>query len=245
VQFYGFGTNITYDAAGRLRLAHSGAFANGASTMFMLLPSERLGIVVLTNGLPVGLPETIAYDFMDRAEFGKPERDWYPVFKAGFASVLENRSELAGKKRPVNPAPALANSAYVGRYESAYYGPASIVQRNGHLAVVLGPKKFTFPLTHWNGNVFSIDPSEHDNEDVSALTFTVSRDGRRATKFVVEYLNGNTFGTFTRRTRTLGKTGPDGLSGQGTPSLQAARVGVLQSRTWAQQSLHRDVAHTR
>ena len=37
--FYGYGMNVSYDYAGRLRLSHSGAFLQGASTTFALLPT--------------------------------------------------------------------------------------------------------------------------------------------------------------------------------------------------------------
>jgi CubicO group peptidase (beta-lactamase class C family) len=47
--FYGLGWNVSYDEQGRLRLNHSGAFALGAATHVNLVPTEQLGIVVLTN----------------------------------------------------------------------------------------------------------------------------------------------------------------------------------------------------
>ena len=39
-----------------------------------MLPSENLGIIVLTNGQPTReFPEAIAATFMDLAELGKPQ----------------------------------------------------------------------------------------------------------------------------------------------------------------------------
>src|SRR5690606_6085819 len=57
--FYGLGWNVGYDPQGRLRLSHSGAFLLGAATAVFLVPSEQLGIVVLTNAAPIGVPEAI------------------------------------------------------------------------------------------------------------------------------------------------------------------------------------------
>jgi len=54
--FYGFGTNVGDDYSGRVRLNHSGAFLQGAATNYILLPDQQLGIVVLTNGMPIGSP---------------------------------------------------------------------------------------------------------------------------------------------------------------------------------------------
>ena len=55
--FYGFGWNVNYDDEGRVRLNHSGGFDLGAATVVNLVPSEHLGIVVLSNGMPIGVPE--------------------------------------------------------------------------------------------------------------------------------------------------------------------------------------------
>ena len=54
-QLYGLGWNLETDHLGFLRWSHSGAFSSGASTTPVLLPQERLGIVVLTNGMPQGV----------------------------------------------------------------------------------------------------------------------------------------------------------------------------------------------
>ena len=58
--FYGLGWNVSYDEEGRLRLSHSGAFELGAATVVALVPSEALGIVVLTNAFPLGVAEGLA-----------------------------------------------------------------------------------------------------------------------------------------------------------------------------------------
>ncbi len=72
--FYGLGTDVSNDATGRLRVSHSGAFFQGAATNYVLLPAEGLGIVVLTNGMPVGVPESITASFLDYVEAGSPAR---------------------------------------------------------------------------------------------------------------------------------------------------------------------------
>ena len=48
-----------------MTLNHSGAFDLGAATVVVLVPSEKLGIVVLTNGAPIGVPEAVSADFLD------------------------------------------------------------------------------------------------------------------------------------------------------------------------------------
>src|SRR5438477_9604194 len=63
---YGLGWNVSYDDHGRLHLNHSGAFALGAATYVLLLPSEQLGIAVLTNAYPIGFAEALGTTFVDQ-----------------------------------------------------------------------------------------------------------------------------------------------------------------------------------
>jgi CubicO group peptidase (beta-lactamase class C family) len=194
--FYGLGMNVSYDEAGRVRLGHSGAFALGAGTAIGMLPSEHLGIVVLTNGMPIGVPESIIADFFDLAEMGKIERDWFAAYTPLFAQLFVNPSALAGKQPPANAAPALAETAYAGTYHSGFYGDMTIAARSGRLVMVLGPRHEEFPLAHWTGNTFAYMPRGENALGISAVTFAVANG--QATSVVVENLNQEKLGTFSR-----------------------------------------------
>lgn len=194
--FYGLGMNVSYDKAGRLRLSHSGGFASGAATNVLMLPSEHLGIVVLTNGMPIGVPETLSQEFMDLAEFGHIERDWFAGYTPFFTKFYANPSILAQKSAPAKAQPGLANAAYIGTYQNAFYGPAHVRERNGRLVMLLGPQLKAFPLSHWDGNTFAFYPTGENAVGISSVTF--STRGNRAQSMVVEYLNENKLGTFTR-----------------------------------------------
>jgi len=196
--FYGLGTGVGYDEGGRLRLSHSGGFASGGATMFLLLPSANLGIVVLTNGMPIGVPESIAAEFMDIAEFGSVRHDWFPGYTRLLAPMYHNPSALADKTPPRNATPALANSAYTGSYANTYYGPAVIALKNGALVVELGPHRRAFALKHWDGNTFSYAPAGENAVGISAVTFTVPSGAKHASKLTVENLNADGLGTFSR-----------------------------------------------
>lgn len=196
--FYGLGTGVGYDEAGRLRLSHSGAFVSGGATTFVLLPSASLGIVVLTNGMPIGVPEAIAAQFMDIAEFGKVRHDWFAGYSRQLAGLYHNPSVIAGKTPPKNATPALATSVYAGTYHNSYYGPAIITVKNGVLVMELGPHREAFPLSHWDANAFSYQERGENAVGVSAVTFTVPPGAKHAAKVTVENLNANGLGTFTR-----------------------------------------------
>ena len=85
--FYGLGWDVGYDALGRATWNHSGDFWSGAGTTVSLLPTEQLGIAVLTNASAVGAAEAIAYHFLDLATYGKPTVDWFAYVAKLFASL--------------------------------------------------------------------------------------------------------------------------------------------------------------
>src|SRR5438093_1085459 len=125
--FYGLGWNVSYDDQGRLRLNHSGAFALGTATYVNLVSAEQLGIVVLTNAYPIGIAEALGTTFVDTALYGKPTQDWLAIFKQAFSNPAAVGTVLGFdySKLPASPAPAIRNSAYVGRYTNDFFGEIS------------------------------------------------------------------------------------------------------------------------
>ncbi|MGE7390736.1 serine hydrolase [Streptomyces sp. NPDC004126] len=194
-QFYGLGWNVNYDDAGRLRLSHSGGFELGANTNVTMVPLERLGIVVLTNGSPVGLADSIALDFFDIAEHGKPTADWLGLIAATYEQLNDAvRSDTDYAHPPAGAGPARDDSAYTGTYENPYYGPATVTAdpSGKGLVLSLGPKPMRFPLTHYDGDTFSFETS---GENAAGRTGVFFSDGTLR----IEYLDQNHLGTFTQK----------------------------------------------
>lgn len=173
--FYGLGWNLEVDHLGQNRWAHSGAFTNGAGTTVVLLPELKLGVVVLTNGAPIGAAETIADQITDTIVVGQPTRDWSAYWTTAFQPLFAVPTELATP--PADPTPALANSAYVGTYANDFYGSNEIVDDNGALQLIAGPARVTLPLTHFDGNTFTYAPQPGLPTVPAPLTFGVGADG--------------------------------------------------------------------
>jgi CubicO group peptidase (beta-lactamase class C family) len=197
--FYGLGWNVSYDDQGRLRLNHSGAFALGAATHVSLVPSEQLGIVVLTNAYPIGMAEALGTTFLDTALYGEPIQDWFAIFKQAFSNPAAVGTVLGFdySKPPASPAPALKNGAYVGRYTNDYFGEISFIEKDGGLAIVQGPKNKTFPMQHYDRDTFTYDTADENAVGRSGITFTIGANGK-ATQVVVENLNVRGEGAFKR-----------------------------------------------
>lgn len=196
--FYGYGFNVGNDAAGRVRIGHSGAFGLGAGTTFLGIPDLDLGIVVLTNAAPIGAAEALSQEFADIAEFGSIQHDWRPLYAAAFAPGSAPAGSLAGQTPPANPAPASPNSAYVGTYQNDYVGPATISEAGAGLVLALGPQGQQFPLTHWDGQVFTMVPTGENAPDgsISAVTFDVTGD--TASAMTIEFYDKEGLGVFRR-----------------------------------------------
>jgi CubicO group peptidase (beta-lactamase class C family) len=195
--FYGLGIYTTVDPAGRVRLSHSGIFDAGASTTCVLVPSEKLGIVVLTNGEPVGLPEAVAAAFLDSALAGHPTADWLAHYHDLYAA---KPPPPLTDDRPTPPAPTRADSAYVGTYGNDYYGSAEVSASSRGLVIEMGPRKMRFPLAPWDGDTFVI---EHVLEftmagEKSLARFSAGADGK-ASSVKIDLLNADGLGTFTRK----------------------------------------------
>ncbi|HEY5879685.1 MAG TPA: serine hydrolase [Nakamurella sp.] len=196
--FYGYGFNVGNDAAGRVRIGHSGAFGLGAGTTFLGIPDLDLGIVVLTNAAPIGAAEALSQEFADIAEFGSIQHDWRPLYAAAFAPGSAPAVSLVGQTPPANPAPASPNSAYVGTYQNDYVGPATISEAGAGLVLALGPQGQQFPLTHWDGQVFTMVPTGENAPDgsISAVTFDVTGD--TASAMTIEFYDKEGLGVFRR-----------------------------------------------
>jgi CubicO group peptidase (beta-lactamase class C family) len=199
-QFYGLGWGVSYDQQGRLRLSHSGAFALGASTTVSLVPAEHLGVIVLVNAAPVGVAEGLAYSFIDQALYGKVTQDWLPLMARFFADPA-SLGIVPGadySKAPAAPTPALAPGAYVGTYANDYYGEVQVTEDGGRLSIVEGPQKMTFPLTHYDRDIFTYIPPGENADGASGVAFTLAPDGK-ASLVTIENLNPHGDGVFPRK----------------------------------------------
>jgi CubicO group peptidase (beta-lactamase class C family) len=196
--FYGLGTNVSYDYTGRLRLSHSGGFAQGAATAITMVPLDGLGMVVLTNGMPIGVPEAIIGYFLDHVYAGTQQQNWLALFGERFAQMYVNHSQLAGKTPPASPVPPQPDSFYQGTYENPYYGPVEVTAGDGTLHLLIGPKPSDFPLKHWSGDLFAFFPTGENAVGITAATFTPGASGTLAQGVTLEYYDATGLGTFTR-----------------------------------------------
>ncbi|WP_207538593.1 serine hydrolase [Sabulicella rubraurantiaca] len=197
--FYGLGWNIGQDEAGRILWNHSGAFNLGAATSVHILPAEGLGIVVLTNAQPVGVPEAVCRCFLDLATAGRVTRDWLALFGEAFTKMsAPNYGTAVDYARPPSPPfPPLPDTAYAGLYRSELFGDAEIATGTNGLELRLGPRRAAFALRHFDRDVFTYQPVGENAYGPSAVAFAVGAD-RKATSATIENLATEGQGRFDR-----------------------------------------------
>ncbi|SFU15991.1 serine hydrolase [Arthrobacter sp. ov118] len=203
-RFYGLGWNVSYDDHARLVLGHSGAFNLGAATAVSMLPGEQLGIVVLTNGRPQGIPEAICATFFDTAQNGAPTVDWFGFTATAFQKIDEaEKPKVDYSPAPAGPKPARGNGFYAGSYANSYYGPLHVAVENGALSLELGPAGRTtkFPLTHFDGDTFSFESIGENGNGLAGAIFAAhagAAAGGQASSVRLDFYDETGLGTFTR-----------------------------------------------
>jgi len=198
--FYGLGWVVDYGRHG-LSWGHAGAFSVGARSLVTLYPEAQLGIVVLTNAFPTGVPEGLADNFFDMVFDGKPGKDWIGPWNAAYTGMFAPAADAAKKAFAPPPGgvlPALPLESYEGTYGNDYLGRAQVMRSGDGLALTLGPNgRVTFPLKHFNRDVFLYYPTPEMPDFPSAVSFTTGPDGR-TTQVTVEDLNAFGVGVLRR-----------------------------------------------
>jgi len=204
---YGFGTNVGSTVTGRVTISHSGAFGWGAATNATMIPDLNLGIVVLTNGAPSGVPEMIVSEFVDLVQFGEETRPWMDLWPTVFAKFSDPAGDLAGEEAPAGAAPAGPAGDYVGTYTSPYFGNFVVTEENDTLTGALGPEAgYTFQIDPWDGDTLSFVPTGENALPGSLSSAVFVREGGQITGVTLTYFNKfpeeeqepNGLGVFTR-----------------------------------------------
>jgi len=182
VMFNGYGMGwFLQDYRGKKLVSHTGGL-DGMITQTAMIPSENLGLVVLTNSETgaIGIMRNKILDvFLDA-----PKRDWNAEAlerdKQGKAREAEQiKKEDAARVQNTKPSLDLKN--YAGTYTSEMYGDVTVTEENGKLVMRLVPApNFVADLEHWHYDTFQIKwrSSVNYNFPRGWVTFTIDKDGK-------------------------------------------------------------------
>lgn len=172
--FYGLGWNVDDDHLGFLRWGHSGAFTLGGATTVVLLPTEQLGVVVLSNTRPIGVPEIIADEIIDQIATGGITEDWRSYWREAFAPL----APPIGPTPPANPTPAHPDDAYTGTYRNDVFGDVQVIAQGSGLVLDFGGGRNTYPLTHFDAETFTIPIFPEEPDSPVPVEFVIGTDAK-------------------------------------------------------------------
>lgn len=172
--FYGLGWRLSYDGQGRLKVQHGGAFVMGVRTSVTLWPEEDLGIVVLSNAFPSGLPEALTELFFKGYRSGDIDLELGRTVQEKVAQAILDMGETPTSAKGLGSPPPLPLGSYEGDYINGYYGVSRIVQKNSGLEIILGERRF--PLRHASGDTFVAQVKPHTFEDLVNFQVQFCRD---------------------------------------------------------------------
>lgn len=173
---YGFGWDLR-DYRGHKIVTHSGGLA-GMTSNTLLVPDEKFGVVVLTNG-ETSLSEALTRWVAD-AYLGAPATDWAKLFaehEHEEDSAGRAREHQAQAMRAADSHPRLPIARYAGQYTDSLYGDATIAEENGHLVLRFSHSPaFTGDLEFWQYDTFVAHWRAKHMED-AYVTFALTPSG--------------------------------------------------------------------
>ena len=174
---YGSGWRLL-DYAGRKIVTHDGGLIGEVSRV-VLVPSEGLGVVILTNGEESGVLNAIGWHVLDFYLKGK-DTDWVEPFRTLRDAQIADAARVeatAEAGRAKASAPSLDIASYAGRFRDAWFGEIALAVENGKLTFTAPDSpSLTGTLDHWQHDTFRAkwrDPTIPD----AFVTFALTPEG--------------------------------------------------------------------
>jgi CubicO group peptidase (beta-lactamase class C family) len=141
---YGYGWNVN-SYKGHYRVHHGGA-VSGFSADVVMFPTDKIGIVVLTNQHNTSLPYVLANMTANRMLKISANKPYAFTPELNNINVVEtNAKPVNNDKKPTHPL-----GAYCGKYASAGYGTFEITLEDGSLYATFPRLKYRLEHNHYN-----------------------------------------------------------------------------------------------
>jgi CubicO group peptidase (beta-lactamase class C family) len=177
-QAYALGWS-TYDFRGERIVHHTGGL-NGMVTRVTLVPSRKLGIVVLTNQQEGGAFQSITQTILDHY-LSAPARDWVSAYASVRSRQVKDAAETVAKAyaaRNPKSKPSLPLSRYAGRYRDAWYGDVVIEEKGDKLFMrFTHSPALTGTMEHFQYDTFVAKWNDRSQDADAYVTFSLNPDG--------------------------------------------------------------------
>lgn len=189
---YGLGWGLS-DYHGRLSVGHTGGY-DGMISEVRMIPDEKLGVVVLTNGIKS--PITAITHYTLETMLGLEARDWS-------AEILERQARRPAEDpritaiknaRVLRTKPTLDLKEYAGTYHSAIYGNIRVDLEGNTLRLHFERSpELSATLSHWHYDVWEIKWDRlHAWFDFGVVKFNTDNK-QQVTGMDIEVPNGDIF----------------------------------------------------
>jgi len=168
----------TRDYLGHKLVGHTGGVL-GYVTRVMLVPDQKLGMVILTNGEEGGAFDSTMFHILDHY-FQQPPTDWITALKQVRDKGVEDAKAVEAKaasSRAANSGPSLPSSKYAASYSDPWYGPVTIREETGKLVIHFEHSPgMVGELEHWQFDTFKTHWRDRTIPD-AYVTFALTSDG--------------------------------------------------------------------
>ena len=171
---YGLGWNLG-DFHGKFMVGHTGGY-DGMITAVTMIPEEKLGVVVLTNGHQSPIMAATYYAFDQFLKTGN--KDWSADFLKRTLQNQSNDSRIAEikKAKVTSTKTSVSPSKYIGTYSSEIYGKIEVKDEKGKMRLYFEEApRLAATLIHWHYDTYEIVWDEkHAWFDFGTLQFLLN-----------------------------------------------------------------------
>lgn len=156
---YGLGWGLS-DYHGRMLVGHTGGY-DGFITIVNLIPDEKLGVVVLTNGVKSPIRAVANYT-LDRF-LGAKEKDWSKTMLKRINERRAKDTRITGriKARKKGTKPTLPLKEYATTFHSDLIGPIRVSMKDDQLRIDFDNNPgYGATLEHWHFDVWKLNWDE-------------------------------------------------------------------------------------
>jgi CubicO group peptidase (beta-lactamase class C family) len=178
--FRHYGMGLTVQTYRGVEIAHHGGNIDGASALLVLVPSKKIGVVVLANRSGTRLRDALPYEIIDRLlglESAGLLARHRQLEEKGFAGQDAAKAAGATDRKP-NTKPARPLGEYAAEYLHPGYGPMKVRLEKDRLT--LSYNKFTAPLDHWHYEVFQAPADRQNPLELTRVQFNSDLSGEVA-----------------------------------------------------------------
>ncbi len=175
---YGEGWNLS-DYRGQKLAWHTGGWP-GMVSRLTLVPSKKIGVIVLTSQEVGAAFNAVTLRALD-AMLGAPKTDWVGAYAKAVAKQQGNADEDWKKHvaaRDASSKPSLPLAKYVGTYRDPWYGDVVVSQGGKGLQIQFSKTaQLIGDIEHWQHDVFLVKWRDRSLNADAFLSFALTPDG--------------------------------------------------------------------